>query len=146
MTVAGNAWRKHVVDGYIYFIRAGRTNKVKIGYAKNPYKRLDGMQVGSPHHLYLIGYCPGTRDDEFDWHREWQHLHTRGEWFTLAQDLRDAINAKLSEAVSTRYIHVKTDWRNLLKQGAQFHQPKRPAFIDGENFAAGTKSGTSWTV
>lgn len=133
-----------MAEGFVYFIRAGRTASVKIGYGKNPYKRLDDMQVGSPHPLYLIGYCPGDRSDEFAWHKRWQRLHVRGEWFKLAQDLRDAINLKLMEPEATCYIHIKTDWREL--RGSQFHQSKRPAFIDPANFEGDTKLGTSGKV
>lgn len=99
------------------------------------------MQVGSPHPLYLIGYCPGDKNDEFAWHKRWQHLHVRGEWFRLQQDLRDAINAALMQPGTTRYIHVKTDWREFRK--LQFHQPKRPAFVDRPDSEGGTKDGTS---
>lgn len=34
--------------GFVYFIRAGRTNNVKIGWALDVDKRLAALQTGSP--------------------------------------------------------------------------------------------------
>lgn len=78
--------------GYVYFIRAGRTNLVKIGWATDVDKRQRELQTASPHPLHLIGYEPGSLFDEADWHDRFKHLRVRGEWFLLAADLRDTIN------------------------------------------------------
>lgn len=139
MIAAGNAWRSAMTEssidrppGFVYFIRAGRTANVKIGYATDPYKRVDGMQTGNPHPLYLIGYIPGDMNDEFEWHTRWRAMHVRGEWFQLKQGLRDAINAALLTPGACRYIHVQNDWRALNKARLQFHKAKRPSFISRE--------------
>lgn len=57
--------------GFVYFIRAGRTANVKIGWAKDPYARLEALQCGSPHKLHLIGYFCGSHSDEKALHYTW---------------------------------------------------------------------------
>lgn len=101
--------------GFVYFIRAGRTYSVKIGWARDPENRLDQMQVGCPHKLHLIGFAPGSHGDEKEWHHTWPQLRQRGEWFRLDEALRSAINARLHQADATRFIHIKTDWRAVRK-------------------------------
>jgi hypothetical protein len=128
-------------NGCVYFIRAGRTATVKIGYGKNPYQRLDEMQVGSPHILHLIGYFEGDRNDEFEWHKRFRHLHIRGEWFRLEQGLREAINDRMAAPGACCYLRVAADWRAVRKRGAQFTKPKRPAFVTQEEFQGRHNNG-----
>lgn len=104
--------------GFVYFIRAGRTPSVKIGWALDPERRLDALQTGCPHKLHLIGFAPGEHVAEQQWHDDFRHRHSRGEWFILANDLRDAINSRLSRPDATRYIHIKQDWRAIRKAAA----------------------------
>lgn len=99
--------------GFVYFVRAGRTHSVKIGWAIDPERRVEALQTGSCHKLHLIGFAPGEPADETDWHYRYAHLRERGEWFRLGNDLRHAINDRLGEAGATQYIHVKTDWRQV---------------------------------
>lgn len=92
--------------GFVYFIRAGRTATIKIGWALDPDKRLDAMQTGCPHKLLLIGFIPGGRAIEQEWHREWKHLRINREWFRLDTDLRMAINQRLYSADATRWMNL----------------------------------------
>lgn len=104
--------------GYVYFIRAGRTANLKIGWALDPYKRLDAMQTGCPHQLHLVGYIPGTRTIEQEWHDRWRRFRGRGEWFALDNDLRHAVNVQLNQPGATRYLSIRTDWRAIRKAAA----------------------------
>jgi hypothetical protein len=78
-------------EGHVYFIRAGRTNLVKIGWAKDVDKRHRELQTASPHPLHLIGYMPGSLFDEAAWHERFAHVRVRGEWFRLTTELRGVI-------------------------------------------------------
>jgi hypothetical protein len=79
--------------GFVYFVRAGRVNTVKIGWAKADVdKRIAELQCGCPHQLHLIGYLPGSLADEYEWHARFHGCRKRGEWFALSGDLRAAIN------------------------------------------------------
>lgn len=101
--------------GFVYFIRAGRTNALKIGWAKDPQSRLEALQTGSPHQLHLVGYMPGTVADEGEWHGRFRDARIRGEWFTLGGDLRDAINrASVTVEGFVSYIYL-----SVLTRGAQ---------------------------
>jgi hypothetical protein len=76
----------------IYFIRSGHRGPIKIGWVEAGVTvRLWSMQVGNPEKLLLLGFMPGTRDDELALHRRFQRLHIRGEWFRADRELLDFI-------------------------------------------------------
>lgn len=95
--------------GRVYFIRAGRTNTVKIGWAIDPWARLASLQTGSPHKLFLVCHIPGTQEAEWDWHERWADLRIRGEWFKLSPELRHAINRLVvTEPGCRSYLRLNT--------------------------------------
>lgn len=105
--------------GYIYFIRAGRTPWVKIGWALDPEKRLGELQTGNPHKLHLIGYLPGTQRDETGWHYRHAHNGRRGEWFPLTVELREAINGlAVRDCGFVRYLHLSIMGKRQGQRGA----------------------------
>lgn len=118
MAYNGNTPETLSEEGFVYFIRAGKTASIKIGWAVNPYKRLDQLQTGSPHTLHLVGYYPASRKGESEWHGDWRALRVRGEWFTLDNELRMAINRRLNEGGATRYLSIALDRRTSRKQMA----------------------------
>ncbi len=74
----------------IYLITDGE--KVKIGYSKDPLKRLKQLQVGHPKYLRLLKVYNAP-----NWVEKRIHyiLHldcTRGEWFDLRADDLEEIN------------------------------------------------------
>lgn len=73
--------------GMVYFATAGDT--VKIGWAKDPKKRVAQLQTGCPHRVSLYAWFNGSRDDEKVLHRAFAHLHVRGEWFRATPELMD---------------------------------------------------------
>lgn len=93
-------------EGYVYFIRAGRTGAVKIGWARDPQKRLDTLQTGNQHQLHLLGYIPGSVQDEYDWHEMCADLRIRGEWFRLTNTLAGLINRRLADAGGSCFIRT----------------------------------------
>ena len=69
---------------YVYIIRADTF--VKIGYSRDPNKRLLEMQTGSPHELSVLALFPClTREaaaaKEKEFHILFSTWHHRGEWF-----------------------------------------------------------------
>lgn len=96
---------------YVYFIRAGRMPMVKIGSALEPEKRLESLQIGNPQKLHLIGYSIGGKPLERQWHQDWKHRRIRGEWFSLRNDLRAAINDLLTQPVTFKFMTLKIDRR-----------------------------------
>lgn len=69
-----------------YAIEAIDHGLVKVGKALDPYKRLETLQIGSPHPLRLIGVV--AKDIEDRVHKKlWSHW-TAGEWFHFNDETR----------------------------------------------------------
>lgn len=103
--------------GYVYFIRAVGTNKVKIGYSVSPEWRLATLQTGSPLPLELFGICVGSPATEARFHAAYTEYHCHGEWF----DLPDDAIAAIAEDYKTETLRagqakqpMTTDGRRLL--------------------------------
>lgn len=67
---------------HTYVVGMEGSNLVKIGYAADPKKRLQSLQVGQPAALNLLWYTPG--DFEAALHRTFEAYRVRGEWFDLS--------------------------------------------------------------
>lgn len=68
------------VDAYVYFIQM-ENGPIKIGRAKDPYRRLIDLQVGSPYGLHLLYFFPGGAKSEAETKRTLTNEKIRGEWF-----------------------------------------------------------------
>jgi hypothetical protein len=81
------------VSGYVYFIACEPMEAVKIGFTtKSPSSRLRALQTGSPSPLKMLGYVPGTQDEERKLHAAFSPLCIHLEWFRFEWKLRDFIN------------------------------------------------------
>jgi hypothetical protein len=74
-------------DGWIYFIVAAESGIVKIGWAKDPAKRLLQLQTANHLTLSVFGTTRGTVKQEQALHRRFRHLRIRGEWFKIDEEL-----------------------------------------------------------
>ena len=70
--------------GWVYFIE-GSHGYIKIGWALDPLRRMDELQIGSAHDLTLIGAARGDRHLEGEYHRHLADARVRGEWFDPAR-------------------------------------------------------------
>lgn len=77
----------------IYFIRAKR--HLKIGYSKDPYKRLKELQTGNPIKLEMLLVMEGGFETEKALHDYYSKYRTEGEWFELRKgsELKNSILA-----------------------------------------------------
>jgi DNA-binding transcriptional regulator YdaS (Cro superfamily) len=66
-------------DGYVYAISNG--NAVKIGFAKNPIRRLSEINVATHDRCELIGFARANRAHEKEIHSIFASERIRGEWF-----------------------------------------------------------------
>ncbi len=66
---------------YIYFIRSGETDWVKIGRAVDVKKRMGFLQVGNPDELSLLAMIDGGGKEERALHFLLRGVRRRGEWF-----------------------------------------------------------------
>lgn len=85
------------VLGAVYFVRAGDSNAVKIGWSTDVARRIAELQTANAAPLHLLATMAGTMVTERSLHSRFAHARTRedgGEWFDLraAPDLLVTIN------------------------------------------------------
>jgi hypothetical protein len=77
--------RRPEPEEVVYFLRGG--DAIKIGYTTNMAARQRALETASAVPLELLAAVPGDRREEARLHREWWHLHIRGEWFHADEEL-----------------------------------------------------------
>jgi hypothetical protein len=77
-------------EQHVYFIKT--KNRVKIGVARDPRRRLKTLQVGSPDKLELAGVLPfgGVYFEEL-LHEHYKAFHIHGEWYQFAKPIREHV-------------------------------------------------------
>jgi hypothetical protein len=65
----------------IYFVQGVITQRIKIGYARHPKKRVGSLQSESPDELKLLGQMHGEMEDETALHEQFMQYRLHGEWF-----------------------------------------------------------------
>lgn len=110
-----------------YFIQCGADGPVKIGFAKDPRRRMHNLQIGSVERLRLVGVA---LDDEASLHRRFSHLRISGEWFdagVLSQVDITPIDARVTGAgvptnklKSLRVEGDQRDVRQLIRDGGGY--------------------------
>jgi hypothetical protein len=76
---------------WVYFARAGRTSRVKIGTTSNIAGRMNGLAHPLIGKLRILGLVPGGYEVESRMHQRFEAYHVKGEWFTLAGELADFV-------------------------------------------------------
>jgi len=76
---------------WVYFIEAEGTGLVKIGFAKDPKRRLYDLSTMSPVPLVLLATIPGGRERETQLHRMLDDFRHHGEWFHRSKMVDDLI-------------------------------------------------------
>lgn len=76
--------------GNVYFITSG--THIKIGWAKDPDRRLAALQTASPVKLSLVYSFPGSGAKERELHAKFSHLRSSGEWFAASPEIFAAID------------------------------------------------------
>ena len=87
---------------HIYFIRC--TDKVKIGYSKNPDLRLRALQTANPHALELLYSFPSFTHSEKQIHEDLKDHHVHLEWFNYNDEVKNYINNIMSDP---KHLHKK---------------------------------------
>lgn len=100
------------MSGFIYAIESG--DWIKIGFSRKPEQRLNKIASDSPIPCVLLGYWGGTLSDEGAIHKEFRHLHARGEWFVGAPELRAFVAEHAQERV---FRNKRDDQRFTIKNG-----------------------------
>lgn len=75
-------WRRRLEDPtFVYVIQGDPGTPIKIGFAKDPVKRMATLQTGYPWELRLLYVFPGPKALEHRLHRDLDAGRLRGEWF-----------------------------------------------------------------
>ncbi|MET3481579.1 GIY-YIG nuclease family protein [Methylobacterium sp. 1973] len=72
---------------FVYFVHAPSVNLVKIGRSVDPERRFSELRLLSPVDLKVIGVVNGGSLVEAQFHRQFDHLHSHGEWFHATKEL-----------------------------------------------------------
>lgn len=102
----------------IYFIRNPYAGVVKIGHAKDPWKRIAEIQVGNSSRLELAAIEGGDKEREAELHRQFAEHRMRGEWFVYAQPIADYVTV-LGEAVKPLSGKTRSFWGMPQKEVAR---------------------------
>lgn len=69
-------------QGFVYAVADGE-GRVKIGWSRNPIRRLAQIAIACPRKVELLGYVQATRDQEAEVHTLLSRWRLGGEWFAL---------------------------------------------------------------
>lgn len=115
----------------VYFIRAGGNGPVKIGSLDGGdiYKRLSALQCGNHKPLYLRSFIVGNSFTERQLHSRFHHLHIRGEWFRVADDLKEFLDTLPHPPLGEMTLHPALPETTYSEDGVaaptiRYHFPK----------------------
>ena len=110
----------------IYIIRTKTTNFYKIGVAKNPFERIDNLQIGCPEELVYIIDCPewpdiqidfkGLRHREKEFHKALEKYWVRGEWFADSPELQNLINKLVDRKVNRVKSTFQQEYEQFVRE------------------------------
>lgn len=95
----------------IYFIQNKATGAIKIGYSKNPKKRLIGLQTATPQELVLLGTMQGGLEHEAAFHKQFAGHALQGEWF------QGAILGEVTEILARESAAPQQQKMNVIVSG-----------------------------
>lgn len=73
------------MSGYVYFIRC--QDRVKIGFSKDPRRRLTKINADAPYPCDLIGAADAALHPEREIHQRFAALRVHSEWFSLSDEI-----------------------------------------------------------
>jgi hypothetical protein len=77
----------------VYFVTCRQTGTVKIGSSIDPWSRLKELQTSHPFELTVEAVLPGSQEEEFTFHRRFEDVRLKGEWFTINEMIEAIIAA-----------------------------------------------------
>lgn len=102
----------------VYFVRGEASGLIKIGVARDVFRRLRALQVGSPDRLILMGVMRPDDPCHVEGHLHWffRADHSHGEWFRpsaaiLAYITAQAVDADLDDQCRLWAIALGYSWR-----------------------------------
>jgi hypothetical protein len=105
------------VSGFVYFILATDSGRVKIGHtAGNPWERLEKLQTGNHERLQLFASIRGSARVERRLHDRFRGMREQGEWFAPGPELvgfMDGVRAADPSCIHREHLdRVVAEWRS----------------------------------
>ena len=136
---------------YLYVIRC--LDYYKIGYSKNPSKRLTSLQVSNPFDLQflILHKCRDAKSIESQLHKQYEKLKIRGEWFALTHneilEIKFELNCDLLldlDSLSFEEETAKT-LQNIKAIQTQYNAHRQASFVKNESLCKLEKHWESLT-
>jgi len=109
-------------EGFVYYIQEEMEGSIKIGWSKDPLRRLTDHETSNPRDLRMVVYVKGSQEDEKEIQRKFSKFKTKGEWFRPEKPLLVHIEREKSkffeivQKLSTDYDVLKSRIDNLEKK------------------------------
>lgn len=100
----------------VYFLYCA--GHVKIGVARSILRRMKELQIGAPWKAQIILLIPGGRKTESFLHFVFQEHRVRGEWFKLAEPIREAIKELAPPECQQWLAEDEAKYEDWIKQEA----------------------------
>jgi hypothetical protein len=95
----------------IYFIQDKTTGAIKVGWSKNPKRRLGTLQTATPNELVLLGTVQGGLEHEAGLHDRFAQHRLQGEWF------RGTILAEVLQVIARETASPPPQQMNVIVAG-----------------------------
>ncbi len=92
----------------IYFIKAH--DRIKIGYANDPSKRIPSIQTSSPFELEVLLIIDGNYEKERELHQKFQIFRKSGEWFEFSEPIKKFLSDNSREDRKYEFGFVSEDY------------------------------------
>jgi len=116
MNMFGDGWYKDTSNllnqkifeeefGYVYFIRIGTNNNIKIGKTSNLTNRLKSFRTSTSESIFLIGFIYDKNFSKIEklLHNKYSDLNVVGEWFNI-KNINDITKENNFVAVNKYFI------------------------------------------
>lgn len=123
------------IYGYIYLVHAVNTTRYKIGWTKNPERRLEQLKQQSPFPLKLVEifYTEDCLAEENRLHRVAAKYRSHGEWFDLPDWWLENVADWFHNTKCHKYVEVGAESRIIRYAHAQTeaisYSPKRTVIV-----------------
>jgi hypothetical protein len=87
----------------VYFATCREAGAVKIGSSVDPFGRLPEIQIGCPLLITIEAILPGGCEEEFRYHKWFEDVRIRGEWFTITDMIEEIIKANPAPKAPANY-------------------------------------------
>lgn len=97
----------------IYLITCQQTNCCKIGYSKEPGRRLLQLQTANAHPLVLETVIDGDTKKEHELHVQFRHYRLEGEWFSYGSQIKKYFG--IDQQIMFRPDQLLANWDKVSK-------------------------------